>query len=512
MDKESVIIIGGGIGGLFCGAILSREGYRVKIFEKHTALGGGLHEFTRDGVSFETGMHVVGAFAPGQVLHRICSYLGVMHRLCVLPEDEDCFELFHIASDRKKYRMPRGFDAFIERIGAEFPEEREHVAQYLHALYRICDEVKLYNLEKTDASFQEYSGRFMTSVGDFIDSFTSNPRLRFVLAFCNPLYAGSRYQTPVYIHALISKLYIEGAARLVGGSRQLADGLVEQIRRHGGEVYARRGITRIEITGDRIACVTAADGTQHRADRYISSIHPSSLFRLLDTSKLQRSYRERIDTIPNTYSVFTMYIVFKPGTFPFFNYTYYYQDDYRDTWEHDVYTEESWPRGLMFITPPATMHDVYAEKMIVNCIMNYETVKPWEHTVSGKRGEAYEAFKRRCEQRILDKLQEVYPQIRSCIRSRYSSTPLTIRDYCNQKEGALYGVAKDCRHIERSHIPIRTKLKNLLLTGQNIKLHGILGVPLTAILTCAELVGLDYLLDKINADGTAQHVTNETHT
>ena len=498
MDKETIAIIGGGIGGLFCGAFLSKEGYRVEIFEQHSRPGGGLHEFKREGVSFETGMHVVGAFSPGAVLHRICSYLGIMDKIPILPEDEDCFELFHLASDQKKYRMPRGAGAFIEALAQEFPREREAVTQYVRAMYRICDEVKLYNLEKAGASFHEYSGKFMTSVGDFINSFTTDPRLRSVLAFSNPLYAGSRYQTPAYVHALIGKLYIEGAARLVGGSQQMADALVESIRRQGGEVYLRRAVTRLEISGKEVDYLLTADGERRRADWYISSIHPSSLFSLLDTSKVQRSWRERIDSIPNTYSVFTLYIIFKPGAFPFFNYTYYYQDDYADTWEHDAYTEASWPRGLMFVTPPVSMRDVYAEKMIVNCIMNYETVKAWEHTLTGKRGEAYEAFKKRCERRVVDKLQEIFPGVRSCIQSLYSATPLTIRDYYNQKEGALYGVKKDCRYIERSHIPVRTKLKNLLMTGQNVKLHGILGVPLTAIVTCSELVGMDYLLDKIN--------------
>ena len=86
----------------------------------------------------------------------------------------------------------------------------------------------------------------------------------------------------------------------------------------------------------------------------------------------------------------------------------------------------------------------------------------------------------------------------NCIKSVYSSTPLTVRDYYNQKEGAIYGIKTDCNNMAASHISIRTKLKNLLLTGQNINLHGILGVPLTAINTCAELVGMDYLLNRIN--------------
>ncbi|MDR2389655.1 MAG: NAD(P)/FAD-dependent oxidoreductase [Tannerellaceae bacterium] len=504
MDK-TVIIFGGGLGGLCCGAFLAKEGYRVRIFEKHYALGGGLHEFKREGVSFETGMHVVGALSPGDVLHRIFSYLGVMPHIRILPAGDSCFELVRIASDGKEYRMHRGGEAFAAALGEEFPKERESIRQYMRALYRICDEVKLYNLEKTDASFREYSGMFTTSVGEFIDSFVCHPRLRSALGFCNPLYAGSRYRTPVYIHALISKLYIEGAAQMVGGSRQLADALVGVIRENGGEVYAGNGIRHVEISGKAIAWVETADGVQHRADTYISSLHPSALFRLLDVSRLQRSYRERLEAIPNTYSAFTTYIVFKPETFPFFNHTFYYQDDYSDTWEHDVYTEASWPRGLMFVTPATTYGDVYARKMIVNCIMNYDTVRPWEDTFTGHRGEGYASFKQRCEQRVLDKLQEIFPQIRSCIRSVYSATPLTLRDFSGQKEGALYGVRKDCRQMERSHIPVRTKLGNLLLTGQNIKLHGILGVPLTAILTCGELLGVNYLLDKINGHNRIIH-------
>jgi all-trans-retinol 13,14-reductase len=496
MARETVIIIGGGLGGLFCGAILGKEGYRVKLFEQHRVIGGGLHEFRRGGVSFETGMHVVGAFQPDGVLNRLCSYLGIMDDLALLPEDEDCFELFHVASDGKRYKMPRGADRFVETLAAEFPAERENIRRYVDALYALCDEVELYNL-RFDPS-REHADDPVESVGEFIDSFTGDERLRRVLAFCNPLYAGDRYKTPAYIHALVSKLYIEGASRFIGGSQQLADALVGVITRSGGEIHAGNGVTHVEIADKAIDHVVTADGTQHRADRYISSIHPSSLFDLLDRSKLQRSYWQRIDSIPVTYSAFTLYLLFKPGTFPFFNYTYYYMDDYEETWTQDVYTGESWPRGLMCITPPVTGRDVFAEKMIVNCIMNFETVKRWENTTTGRRGEEYEAFKRRCERRVVERLEEIFPGIRACIESLDSATPLTIRDYYKQKEGALYGMKKDCRNMALSRILPRTKLSNLLLTGQNINLHGILGVPLTAVITCAELVGMEYLLNKIN--------------
>jgi all-trans-retinol 13,14-reductase len=498
MDKkQSVIIIGGGIGGLFCGAILSKENYDVRIFEQHYKIGGGLHHFKREGVEFETGMHVVGTFQEGGVMNKICTYLGIMDKLSIRPADDDCFERFQIASDGKTYKYAKSAARFVDTLAEEFPEEKENIRRYVRSMYDIVREAKHYNLEYGDFSIQ-HSEKFMQSVGDFIDSFTGNKRLRYVLAMVNPLYGGDQYRTPAYIHAIISTLYIESAARFVGGSQQLADALMEVIEQSGGKIFIRNGVKHIEIEDKKIKHVETADGKLHTADWYISSIHPSSMFKLMDVSKIQRSYWQRIDSIPNSYSAFTLYIIFKPDTFPYMNYTGYYIDDYSDIWRQGEFDMETFPTGVMYLTPPLTMNDKYAVKMIINCIMPFDAVRQWENTTIEKRGESYKAFKKRCEKQIIDKLEKIYPDVRDCIKSVYSASPLTIRDFYNQKEGALYGIKKNCENIMLSHIPVRTKLKNLLLSGQNINLHGIVGTPLTALSTCGELLGLKYLLSEIN--------------
>jgi all-trans-retinol 13,14-reductase len=500
MDKkQSVIIIGGGIGGLFCGAILSKEGYDVRIFEQHCRIGGGLHHFKRECVEFETGMHVIGAFQKGGVLNKICSYLGIMDKLSILPSDDDCFELFQIGSDEKTYRYAKGRENFINTLAQDFPEEKENITRYVQAIYDIVKESKIFNLEYGSFSVQ-YSEKFMVSVGDFVNSFTDNERLRSVLVLTNPLYSGEQYKTPAYTHAIISVLYIESAARFVGGSQQLADALTELILQSGGEVHVRKGVKHIHIEDKEIKYIVAGDGEKYRADRYISTIHPSSMFKLMDTSKIQRSYYQRIDNIPNSYSAFTLYIIFKPETFPYINHTLYYIDDYDKIWKLNEFDADTFPAGMMYLTPPVTPNDRFAQKMIVNCIMTFDTVRQWENTTVGKRGEDYKAFKARCEEQILAKLEKLHPKIRACIKSVYSASPLTIRDFYNQKEGALYGVKRDCNNIMWSHISVRTKLTNLLLSGQNINLHGMAGTPLTALITCGEFTGLEYLLNEINSN------------
>lgn len=58
-DTYDVIIIGSGMGGLSCGAILSRLGRRVLVLEQHDDVcGGGTHMFTDEkGYKFDSGLH-----------------------------------------------------------------------------------------------------------------------------------------------------------------------------------------------------------------------------------------------------------------------------------------------------------------------------------------------------------------------------------------------------------------------------------------------------------------------
>jgi phytoene dehydrogenase-like protein len=53
--ETDVIVIGSGIGGLCCGALLARYGLRVTICESHTIPGGAAHEFERQGFQFDSG-------------------------------------------------------------------------------------------------------------------------------------------------------------------------------------------------------------------------------------------------------------------------------------------------------------------------------------------------------------------------------------------------------------------------------------------------------------------------
>ena len=494
----NALIIGAGLGGLVCGAILSKEGYSVRILEKHRVAGGGLHTFKRNGIDFETGMHVISGFQPGGALNRLFTYLGIIDKLQIKPADSDGFDHFHIASDGQTYKMAIGRENFVKTLGNYFPDEKENIKRYIDKVYEICDSIALFNLRMPTANPYSDMEIMTISVNEMIASYTNNPKLQAILAWNNGQYGGEKDKTPAYIGAFITQFYIEGASRFVGGSQQLADALVEVINQNGGEVITGDGVRFIDIQERQIKKVVTDKGQEFSADWYISAIHTSSLFKLLDTTKIQKSYNQRIDNIPNSYSSFKTYITFKPESFPYLNYAGYYAQDYDAVWKSFEYADGDWrPRGCMYITPPVTDNDKFAKKMIVHAIMNFDAVSQWENTFVGRRGKGYRAFKNCCEEKLLALMEQIFPDFRSKISHVFSASPLTIRDNLGTKEGANFGTVKDCNNLAASFVAVRTKVANLLLTGQCVNLHGILGVPVTAVSTCGELVGLEELLNKI---------------
>lgn len=55
MEQTQIIVIGSGIGGLCCGALLARYGYEVLVCESHSLPGGAAHGFERQGFHFDSG-------------------------------------------------------------------------------------------------------------------------------------------------------------------------------------------------------------------------------------------------------------------------------------------------------------------------------------------------------------------------------------------------------------------------------------------------------------------------
>lgn len=75
--SKNVIIIGAGLGGLFCGKLLARDRWSVTFLEQGNQPGGALQTFVRDGIRFDTGFHSVCGMGPGEPLRKIFEPFGL---------------------------------------------------------------------------------------------------------------------------------------------------------------------------------------------------------------------------------------------------------------------------------------------------------------------------------------------------------------------------------------------------------------------------------------------------
>jgi len=91
-----------------------------------------------------------------------------------------------------------------------------------------------------------------------------------------------------------------------------------------------------------------------------------------------------------------------------------------------------------------------------------------------------------------------FPELENLITDYTTATPLTFREYVGSPTGSMYGTLRDYKFPLASYVGVRTKIHNLYFTGQNLNLHGVMGVSISALLTCAEFVDLPELLNEIN--------------
>ena len=214
---RTAVIIGGGLGGLFTGAILSKEGFKVTVLEKNTTVGGGLQNFKRFGLKFDTGMHVIGGMRPGGNIYRICQYLGIVDKVSLMNVDDECTDSLYFAEDKHTYHIQKGREGFVNSLAEHFPNEKENLKAYVDAVFGLVDEISLFHLRPSSDMLTTHSDNFMIAADAFIAKYIKDPKLRSVVAYMNPLYGGRGDESPAFVHAIISSLYMQGASRFVGG-------------------------------------------------------------------------------------------------------------------------------------------------------------------------------------------------------------------------------------------------------------------------------------------------------
>jgi all-trans-retinol 13,14-reductase len=474
--KYDVVIIGSGFGGLVCASLLSREGKSVLVLERQTQPGGCIQSYRRGNLSFDTGFHYVGGLSEGQRLHRIFSHLGLMelpwHRL-----DADGFDQVTIGN--QTFSFAEGYDQFVESMVAYFPQEREALQQYV----RMLQEVDAVAFGSSDA----YK-LFGTSAYEFLTTTIHDPLLLNVLSGTAMKMELRKDSLPLFTFAHGNSSFIQSSWRLRGEGNMIVRALTDDIKADGGMVVCRAEVQELIEQGGKIVAARCSNGEIYEGETFISDIHPALTFALVkNTPLLKRIFRMRMGNMENTFGMFTVSLVLKPNALRYFNHNkYVYKKP--NVW---TFYEEGNGVGGMMVSARVPEEGEFTRQLDLLTPMPWTLCEKWENTNIGHRGEDYQILKDRLADECIALAETVIPGLSGMVSGRYTSTPLTYRDYTLTPNGSAYGVRKDCRNLVLTMLSSRTPIPNLLLTGQNLMLPGLEGVAMTALLTCADLIGND---------------------
>lgn len=516
-----VIIIGSGMSGLTCAAVLARMGRRVLVLEQHYVAGGGTHMFQlKGGLRFDSGLHYLVPWS-GWLMWLAVGGDRMPLRFERMGEKDGTFDRI-VIGDAPPFAIKHD-EAHLPDLYARFPEHRAEIDEYLRVSEAILKRFPLFVLSKSFPSWlrrwwmrrvlgetwQKYAGR---SASEVLQEIAHEPQLAALLAGPWMDTGGPPDRSTFLMCAAVARgLSIEGGAYPVGGSHTLAEHLVSVINDNGGRVLVRAPVE--EILVDRISRRATGVRLQNEmtieAKQVVSSVGYHNTFGRLVSDDVTKSYQ-----IPRKLSVrnscgWVMANIGLEGTPEELGLTC------TNLWYHPAR-----PDGDMFgaiddfLTAPndrandpmimVTFPSIKArdESAVplgrttcqILCMAEYAWFERYSDRRLRRRGPDYRALKQEWEERLVGLLLRFYPQLEGRIELVDISTPLSIQHWLASDEGAAVGLDHTPERFTdleiMSRLDMKTPIQDLWLTGQDTVTCGQPIVQAAGLITALRMLGI----------------------
>jgi len=513
LDRTScdVVVVGAGVGGLVAAALLAREGRSVLVVDRHYVAGGNATVFKRPRYEFDVGVHYLGDCGPNGLLPRILRAAGASPpRFREL--DPDGFD--RLVFPGFEFRIPRGIDRYRQRLIEYFPSERQGIDRYIRLLrdVRALGAVAgnplsaLWTVPRAHLALRHVS----STLDEFLDGCTQDPRLRAVLAGQQGLYGLPPHEVSAVMHAAVSAHYANGAFFPEGGGQALSDSIVESIERHGGRLLLRAEVLRILIESGRVAGVEIDH--PHLGRRVVRA--PV----VVSNADYKRTVLDLVG--PEHFGAATVRRARGYRMAPALGVVYLgIQRDLR---------REGWPNANLWLYPSLDLQGPYrdaAEGRIPSepfCFVSFASLKDpgnprlappgvtnlqvmgvapsspeaWGTTArevsSGvyRKNVDYLDRKRRFADSLIAQAERVIPGLRQSIVFQEAATPLTHMRYVGSTGGTAYGLAAIPSQVLFRRPAAKTEIPGLVLCGANtMSGHGIAGAMSSGLMAAAALMG-----------------------
>lgn len=452
MGKNSVdvVVIGSGIGGLCCGALLAQYGFEVIVCESHSIPGGAAHGFERQGFQFDSGPSLYSglSYPSANPLRQVLDALEEAVPCltydtwgCLLPEGrfdtsvgaEQFCEVLHTLRGESAVREWRQLQRFMEplkdaaialptaaiRLDWSAPQV---LSRYVPALLSHLPNV----------------ARITGAFGALMDQVVQDPFIRNWLDMLCFLLSGlPAHSTSAAEVAFMFADWYRPQVQLdypIGGSAGLVNALVRGLEKHGGELRLNAHVKQIVMKEGRAIAVQLHNGDHiHARCTVVSNASGWDTLRLLPADQIPPRFLKRQD-IPTCASFMHLHLGIDGAGLPADLPCHF-------IWVGDWAKGVDAPQNMVLISIPSILDPSLAPpgKHVIHAYTPgnepFELWQGWD-----RRSDAYAQQKETRAEVLWQALEQVIPGVRSRCEVTLIGTPLTHARYLRRHRGS-YGPA-----------------------------------------------------------------------
>lgn len=477
-NDVDVLVIGSGIGGLSCAALLANYGDKVKVLESHYLPGGCAHGFERDGYRFDSGPSMWSGLSQKSTnpLRQVLDVVGAADDIEWITYDG--WKMFTPDGEFRFSCNQKEWEATLERLGEPgvldqwrrlFEESRpiQEASVAFPPLALRADPLAALSLGPYLLDFLKtalIADKLTGPYEKIYDNIVTDPFLRNWLNFLAFALSGLPADgtiTAAMVYTL-DDLCKPGAVLDYprGGSAAIVEALAAALERRGGTLELRSHVEEILVEGGRAVGVRLRGGREVRARKaVVSNASAWDTARLLPPGTVPDAWRQGVEDLPDTASFVHLHLGIDaaglaPGELEI-HYTVV------NAWE-----PVDAPMGVIIVSIPTVLDPSLAPpgKHVVHAYSaGNEPYADWEGL--DRASEEYRRLKAERAEPLWRALERIIPDIRRRAEVDLAGSPLTHARFLRRHRGS-YGPgipAGKGSFPGPTHIPI----KGLLCCGDS---------------------------------------------
>lgn len=435
--NQSVIVIGGGIGGLSAAIRLAAAGKPVTIVEQNAAVGGKMSEFRADGFRWDTGPSVI---TMRHVIEDLFTAVG--RRL------DDYLTLAPV-EPLTRYFYPDGvvFDASRDwpKMAAQISRLDEHDVEgylaylaYVARLHRITGPAFIYGEPPGLGALTHVSPLDVLKIDAWktmdsaIRGYVHSPHLRQLLGRFATYVGASPYRAPATLNVIAHVELTGGVWYPQGGIYSIARALERLALEMGVQIRTGCGVKQIVVKNQMAQGVILNDETLLSAQAVIANVDVATVYERLLTVDSRRV--RQLTEIDSSCSGFIMMLGVEGQHEKLAHHNIFFSSDYPrefdDIFSRGVPPDE--PTIYVAITSKSDPQD--APEGCENWFVLVNAPPLGDGFDWNDQAEIY-------GERVLKRLADFGFDVRT--RSKHILTPLDLERLTGARRGALYGASSN---------------------------------------------------------------------